>query len=320
MRWIAILVGTAGSFAQDLAVVEKVAGSVGFYSAAGSRTSGVRVGAYPHEIALSPDRKWLYVTDNGVLWMTNPGEGGNTISILDRALRRKAGVIDLGAYRRPHGIAVDPKTGRLLVTIENPDGLLLVDPAARKVVRKYDVQGKSPHMVLLGPGSEWAYVSNAGSSSIAAVHLASARVKLIPTGARPQGGVLSPDGRTAYITNADGNSITIIDTAKNEGVGVIQTGKGPGRIALTPDRRTLVYNLQPGQAVGFADVASRKETGQVALGGAPLSLSISADGRRAWAGVQEQDRIVEVSVAERKILRVIPAPKDSGPDPALPLE
>ncbi|MGO9969021.1 MAG: YncE family protein [Bryobacteraceae bacterium] len=99
------------------------------------------MGRYPHEMAFSPDRRLLYVTDNGMLWMTDPGEGGNSISIIDVRSRKKIGVIDLGSFRRPHGIAVLPRSGEIVVTIENPYGLLRVDPVARKVVRKYDVAG-----------------------------------------------------------------------------------------------------------------------------------------------------------------------------------
>lgn len=114
-----------------LAVVEKIGGSVGFYADDGKRVAGVKVGTHPHEIVLSPDRKTAYISDNGILWMTEAGEGGNTISVVDVASRRKLGVIDLGQYRRPHGMAVDAQSGRMVVTIENPDGLLLVDPVAR---------------------------------------------------------------------------------------------------------------------------------------------------------------------------------------------
>ena len=45
-------------------------------------------------MAVTPDRRFLYVTDNGMLWMTDKGDGGNTISIIDVASRKKAGVID----------------------------------------------------------------------------------------------------------------------------------------------------------------------------------------------------------------------------------
>ncbi len=303
--------------APALLVVEKVAGQVGFYSADGRRLAGVEVGVHPHEIVLSPDRRFAYVSDNGILWMTEPGEGGNTISVIDLQKRTKAGVISLGQYRRPHGMDVDPQTGRLVVTIENPYGLLLVDPASRRVLRKYDVQGEAPHMVLLDRRAEWAYVSNVNTGTLAAVHLESGKVKLIPVDSHPQGGVWSADGRLIYLTCSESNSLAIIDAEKKERVGTISTSKYPARIALTPDGRTLVYNLA--DALGFADVATRRETGTVPLGGRPMSMLLSPDGRLAWAGIQDQDKIVAVSVADRKIARTIATPKGAGPDPALPL-
>jgi len=310
-----------GALAQKpaLAVVEKLSGWVGFYTAEGKRVGGVQVSGHPHEIILSPDRRSLYVTDNGVVWLTDAGEGGNTVSIVDVESRKKIGVIDLGNFRRPHGIDIHPKSGRMVVTTEHPPGLLLIDPVSRKVLKKYDLPGAVPHMVLFGPEGQWAYVSNTASTTVAAVHLESGKVKLIPTGPRPQGAVLSPDGKLMYVTNSEGTSISIIDTGKQERVGTIRTSTGPRRIALTPDGKTLVYNLHPGQAVGFADVAARKETAVIRLSGRPLSLTMSPDGRLAYAGVQDQDKVFVISVPERKILRVFETPKGAGPDPVLPL-
>lgn len=321
-RLLALLISLSTSaLGQEatLAVVEKISGSVGFYSADGRRVGGVEVSTHPHEMILSPDKRFLYVTDNGILWMTHAGEGGNTISIIDVAARRKVGVIDLGNYRRPHGIDVDPRSGLLAVTIENPDGLLLVDPFERKVLKKYDVGGEDPHMVLLEPGAEWAYVSNTGSGTLAALRLKAGEVIPLSSGPRPQGGVFSPDGKTIYLTNSGGHSISVFDVPRKERAGTIQTGRGPVRIALTPDGKTLVYGLQSGKAVGFADVTSGKEVSQIPLGGPAVSLTMSSDGRIAYCSVQEQDKIFVISVNDRKVLRVIQTPKGSGPDPVIPL-
>ncbi|MBI2685771.1 MAG: hypothetical protein HYX27_05610 [Acidobacteria bacterium] len=318
----ALILFTATVCAQPgVAVVEKIAGKVGFYSSTGERTSEVKVGTYPHEIVRSLDAKSLYITDNGILWMQYAGKGGNTISIIDVATRTKTGVIDLGEYRRPHGMAVHPSTGQLVVTIENPDGLLLVDPQQRKVIRKFDVQGKSPHMVLFGPDGKRAYVSNTNSGTLASIEIATGKTKLIPTGRYPQGGVLSPDGKTIYLTNAESNAISIISTVEDKVVGEIQTATYPNRVAITPDGKTLVYSLgQKGQAVGFADTATGKQTGTVALNGQPLSLTLTKDGKYAFSGIQDQGRIHVIDVAQRKIIRTITTPMDAGPDPALPLE
>jgi len=303
----------------DLAVVQKVSGSVGFYTLDGKHVGEVKVGEHPHEAVLSPDKRLLYVTDNGILWMTYKGEGGNTISIVDVKARKKVGVIDLGSNRRPHGIDLDPRTGRLVATTENPSGLVLVDPVARKVIRKYDVKGEAPHMVRLGPDPRLAYVSNTNSGTLALVNLETGGAKTIPTGARPQGTVFSSDLKTMYVTNSEANTISIVDVDKFQVTGTIQTGKWPCRLALTPDGKRLVYALQVSEAVGFADLATKKEFKQVPLGGKLVSLTLSSDGRYAYSSAQEQDRISVISLADQKVVRVIETPKGSGPDPVIAL-
>jgi DNA-binding beta-propeller fold protein YncE len=321
LRLILLVGGSTFLYGQNfpLAIVEKKSGAVGFYSPEGKRLASVKVGEHPHEIVLSPDNSHAYISDNGILWMQYAGEGGNTISIVDMKQRKKAGVIDLGKYRRPHGMALDAKRNRLLCTIENPDGLLLIDLNTRKVLRKYDVQGEDPHMVILSPDGEYAFVSNTSSGTVAAIHLESGRTKLIGVDKRPQGAVRSHDGKSIYVTCSDGNSIVILDIARQEITGRIATGKGPGRVALTPDAKTLVYNLQPGEGVGFADLASGKQTHEMRLPGPPLSLTMSPDGRYVYAGVQDKDTVVAISVADRKIVRTFRTPEGAGPDPVLPL-
>ena len=84
---------------------------------------------------------------------------------------RKTADIDLGRFHRPHGIALLP-SGQLLATTERPFGLILVDPEERKVVRDFDVKGKSPHMVMPAADGKWAFVSNA-TPIVAAIDLAS---------------------------------------------------------------------------------------------------------------------------------------------------
>jgi YVTN family beta-propeller protein len=312
-------VSAPGAEKPELAVVEKIAGSLGFYGLDGKRLAGVKLGLHPHEAVFSPDKRYLYVTDNGALWMTDPGEGENTISIVDVAARRRVGVIGLGNNRRPHGIDVDPATGRLAVTVENPSGLLLVDPSARTVLRRYDTHGQAPHIVVLGPGARIAYVSNDRTGDVAAVDLRSGSVVTIPVGAHPQGEALSRDGKTLYVTCMGAGWIAVIDLATNRRTATIPTGPGPCRIAVSPDGKTLAYALQAGRAVGFADAGSLKETARVPLTGAPLSLTLSADGAMAYSSVQEQDKVFVLSLARREIVKVLDLPKGSGPDPVLPL-
>jgi YVTN family beta-propeller protein len=303
----------------EFVIGEKLSGSVGFYEANGARVADVKVGQHPHEMALSPDHRAVYVSDNGMVWMTDPGRGDNTVSIIDIVQHRRIGVIDLGTYRRPHGITADRATGHIFVTTELPSALVELDPVSRKVVRAFDVKGNAPHIVVLGPGSKFAYTSNDNSGTISAIRLATGDVKVIPAGKRPQGQVLSPDGKFLYVTLEDENVIAIVDTGKNEIVGRIPTGRAPNRVAITPDGKLLVYSMQLAGAVGFADVASRKQIAQVPVGGQTMSISLSPDARLAYTGIQEHDTIAVVSVTDRKLVRTFKTVAGTGPDAIIPL-
>ena len=73
-----------------LLVLHKKAESLGFYDrTSGQLLSSVPVGTVPHEMVVSADHRFAYVTNYGVGTYTDKEPGGNTVSI-----------VDLGAARR----------------------------------------------------------------------------------------------------------------------------------------------------------------------------------------------------------------------------
>jgi YVTN family beta-propeller protein len=301
-------------------VLHKGASSLAYYARDGKLLATVPVGKHPHEMVFSADRKYLYTTDNGTMRIEQAGKGGNTVSIIDVAARRKTGEISLGKYYRPHGIDIDKTTGRLAVSTELPDQLLIIDPVTRGIVKTYETKGKTSHMVTFGSQAKWAYVSNSSSANVAAINLANGEVKLISTGTRPEDTVLSRDGKQLYVANREAASITVIDTSKQQAIANIPTGKGPVRLALTPDGKTLVYALMHDKKVAFADAAARRETDSVALPGEPVSCALSLDGKFAIASTEATDAVYVISIADKKIAAVIKTPKEAGPDAVLSLQ
>jgi YVTN family beta-propeller protein len=317
LRLCFLFVALTASAAPVYLVLLKGANALAYYTPDGKLIASVPVGQHPHEMVFSPDRRLLYITDNGTMRMEHPGEGGNTVSIVDVAARRRIGVISLGKYRRPHGIDVDRATGRIAVTTEAPDQLVLLDPVRRSVIRTFDNRGRQPHMVTLGPDANWAYVSNTGAGNVAAVNLRNGRVQSIKTEPRPQGSVLSKDGRELYVTNSGAASIMVIDTAKNQAIAHIPTGKSPNRIALTPDGSTLVYAISGENKIGFADPKTRQQVDYLLLPARPVSCTLSRDGATAFASAEEQDTVYIISVKDRKITGEIRTEKGAAPDPVL---
>ena len=101
-------------------ILHKKASSLGLYdSNTGQRRWVAPVGAKPHEMVLSQGNRYAYVTDYGVDTYTSPEEGGKTISIVDLNMGRRIGTIDLGTFRRPHGIVLG-LSGRAYVTVDHP--------------------------------------------------------------------------------------------------------------------------------------------------------------------------------------------------------
>jgi DNA-binding beta-propeller fold protein YncE len=322
MRTIVMLAAAcAGAWAQggELLVLLKGVSALGFYTSEGKEITRAAVREHPHEMVFSRDGRFLYTTDNGTMRIEHPGKGGHHVSILDVKARRKAGEIDLGEFYRPHGIDLDPRNGRLLVTTELPDQLLVVDPESRQVLRTYDTKGKTSHMVTLAPKYNTAFVSNSTSASVSAVDLGTGAVKVIPCGERPEGGVLSADGRRVFVCNREAAQIMVIDAETKSPAGVFKTGKGPVRIDRTPDGKLLVYACMHDETVEFADPATGKVVGKVQLKGPIVSLHLSPDGRYAYASAEEIDTVYVVSVGERKLLRTLKMPKGSGPDPVRPV-
>jgi len=306
----------------SLAIVEKGSGNVGFFDWTGKLVKEVSVGGHPHEMTFSSDGRYLFTTDNGVMIMTEKTEGGNTISIIDVKQQAKVGTVSLGQHRRPHGIDFDSATGHVLVTTELPSALLVIDPARRAVVDTYDVHGKAPHMVRIGPDHRTAWVTCTDTSNVSMIDLQTRKVATLPTGARPQGIVLSPDSKRAYVANSDGYSITVIDTAAKKVIGEIPVGgkhSGPVRVAISPDGKTAISALQLDHAISFANTATMKEEKVIPLPGSPVSMTLSADGKLAYCSIQDLDTVFEVSIADRKIIGNFKTPPHSGPDPVLPL-
>jgi YVTN family beta-propeller protein len=305
---------------QVLLVLLKGANALGYYSLEGNLLGTVALRQHPHEMVLSTDRKFVYITENGAMRIEDPGKGGNSVAFVDIAARKVVDRASTGKYHRPHGISLDPVRNYLAVTAEAPDHILIFDANGGKLLRHFNTDGPTSHMVSFGPGksgAEYAFVSNAGAGFLSAVQLTTGMVKKIPTGDRPEGSALSKDGKYLFVCNRDSNNITVVDVERQAPVGEIKTGKGPVRLAITPDNKTLLYAAMNEKAIEWADVDERRAVARLRVEGQPVSLNISADGKYAFSSVEEMDLVYVLDVPGRKLIRKFSTAKGSAPDPVM---
>src|ERR1700693_3872382 len=93
-------------------------------------------------------------------------------------------------------------------------------------------------------GKQFAYVANAGSSSVSVIDTSTNTViGTVGVGGRPVGVAFTPTGSRVYVTNSDSDSVSVIDPATNTVIATIAVASFPQGIAITPDgSRAYVAN------------------------------------------------------------------------------
>lgn len=112
--------------------------------------------ARPHDLTLSPDARFLYVSDLG----------HDAVKVLDPTSLEVIGVIGEDQVSSPHDVAFD-SAGRLLVADTGNDRVAIyaVDGASGTLVAEYAESLSNPEGVTVGPHGR-VYVTNVGDHNV----------------------------------------------------------------------------------------------------------------------------------------------------------
>jgi YVTN family beta-propeller protein len=307
-----------------LVVLNKTDATASLIALADGKTLAMMpVGEAPHEVAVSPDGRWAVAANYG---SQTPG---SSLTVLDLRARKATRTIDLGEYRRPHGITWLPDGKRLLVTSETNQLLMIVDFASGRVERVIRTNVPGTHLFVLSKDGRRAWTSNIGAGSNSLVDLDKGEVlKTVVTGRAPEPIDLSPDGREVWTGDSQLDRLTVLDAATLDSLATLPAGGRPNRIHFTPDGRWVFEsNLRSG-TVNVYDARARRlvetiafpvdssRTTPTAAGApgqpAPEGILMSPDGKHVWVALSGLDRIAEIDIGTRKIVRYIETGR--GPD------
>jgi len=301
-------------------VVQKGDHSLGYYDfETGAELARVAIDPFPHEFTVSPDGRLAYSAHFGVALAEDEGPGGNTISIVDIAARRRIGTVDCGKYRRPHDVVLDGN-GTLYALSEGTSHLLVIcDPATGKFDRAVPTGGEGSHMVSVLRNGSVAFVSNMNSDTVAALFPDDPERPpvIIPVVSRPEGSVCDAEERRLYVMNREAKEISVIDIRKLAVVDSIPVPKGPVRVRRTPEGMLLAALYHD---CGLAMVnTTSKACRVVPLPEKPISVGYHAPSRMALLSTHAH-RICVVDTVAGKLARSIPTRSDPDPMVVLPLD
>jgi len=255
--WASVAVADSGT----LLVLNKSDNTVSLINVA-TKASVVTIptGAGPHEVAVSPNGKTAVIANYGT--QQTPG---SSLTVIDVPGKRQLKTIDLGQYRRPHGITW-LLGDEIVVTVEGNKALLVVDIKAGSVVSAVTTDQNVSHMVVLARRSQKAFVANIGSGSVTVIDL-KGKKKLadIQTGAGAEGIDISPDEKEVWVTNRAANTVSVIDVNTLKILATLESRDFPIRVKFAPGgKQVLVSNARSGDVAIF-DAVTRKEVRRIAM-------------------------------------------------------
>src|SRR5215813_3746380 len=172
--------------------------------------SGVPGGEFPF---------WVAVKGNDTVYVSSQRDREIVVvSLADVKPRITARIPVKG---NPNKMVLNKSQTRLYVTADNSDLLYVIDTRTNGVIASVKTTGpgdlgegaratgSSPNSVTLSPDERFAYVTNAGTNSVAVINVARAQpvvVGLIPTGWYPSSVASSADGKMLYIVNSKSNA------------------------------------------------------------------------------------------------------------------
>jgi DNA-binding beta-propeller fold protein YncE len=306
--------------AETLLVVRKSADAVDFVDpGSGLSLATVAVGFAPHEISRSPDGRFAAVSNYGTR-----DRPGTTISILDLEHPRELRRIELGRFRRPHGM-VWYAEDRIALTTEEPAALLVVDPRAARVVTQVATGQTGSHMVAVTANPLRAFVTNLGAGSTTVIDLAGGRrISDVATGAGSEAIAISRDGGEVWVAAGQAGTLTVFDAQTLDVRATLPLPGRPIRIVMAPDGTALVTCAASSEIVAF-DARSRRELGRRSLaaplgtgaeragaGGTgsvvPVGVALGADAASVFVAATQADAVLELALPELTVRRAIAVP------------
>ncbi|MBV8234573.1 MAG: bifunctional YncE family protein/alkaline phosphatase family protein, partial [Acidimicrobiia bacterium] len=273
-----------------------------FVSPAGTQT---QLGDRPFGIALSPDGKYLAVT--------NDGASTQSIMVVDRASGKVVQEIDYNAPQGVYvGIAYSPDGSKLYAsaggTFFNKDGTpdLTNNPKGPyNGVRVYEVDTATGKLTETAPILIPRPVGTDGTL-----------INLFAAGL-----ALSPDGHALYVADNLGSALSKIDLTSDEATTggaatTIQVGPNPYTVALSHDGKTAYVSNQGGQTVSVVDLTQPflAESDRIQVGTHPNAMALNPVNNELYVANPDSDIISIIDTTKNVVVRTI----DLSPYPGSP--
>lgn len=263
-------------------------------------------------------------------------------------------VVEIG--RNPEGLAADPRTGLVAVSLRNPDRVVLVDGSEGRVTRRVAVVESGRHLALEKPGgpvlvpAERAgalvrvtlpdgavtsapvgefphaaaaaagrtFVGNEGEQSVTVLE-GQRRVAELPVALQPGSVVAADRGRAVGVVSVRARVLELFDARTLARIASAPAGVGPTHAVADADR-IYVVDTQGDAVLVFRLRPRLQLTRRITLPGTPYGIAIDPGRERLWVTLTATNQVAELHTGGRaRVRRMRPTvrqPNTVAADPA----
>jgi len=179
----------------------------------------IQVGAVPKYVAVSPDNKWVIVSN----WSSGD------ISIISTETEREVKRVKIGTF--PRGVVVDSESKYAYVTVMGRKKIVEVDLKNYKT-KSIEV-GKGPRHLCISPDNKYLYLTLNSENKLVKINRSDWSAEYIKTGHQPRSMTIDQTGSFAYLVNYNDHSFSKYDLVNMKKLAETKTKKKP--IGITYD-------------------------------------------------------------------------------------
>jgi YVTN family beta-propeller protein len=201
----------------------------------------IEVGQVPKYVAVTPDNKYLLVTN----WCSYD------LSVIDTKTDVEVKRIPLGPY--PRGIAVTPNSATAYIAVMGTRDIAKLDLNTLNLDWIHGV-GNGPRHVVMDPAGRFLYVTLNADGQVAKIDLTTDQVVAkVATGSEPRSMAISADGLSLYVVNYNSNTISKLASSDLHVIQVVRTPSHPIGITYDPSTSKVWVAAYSGAILVFDD-------------------------------------------------------------------
>jgi YVTN family beta-propeller protein len=299
----AFAVATA-AFAQPprdslLVVVHRAPGTVGIFKVVDKDITLLKtlpVGKTPREVALSPDGRRAYVSN----------QEGLSVTVIDLEKMAVAGTISDPNLKGPDGGLVSRDGKKFYVVAMERDSLFVVATDTLKVTTEIPLKLSVPRRVTYSPDGRKIYVTANKTDEIVVMDAATEKItNRIPVGGEPRGGLaFTPDGKRFVAGAVEDDTLYYVDAATEKVTRILGTPVSPQRVVFNPAGTAFVL-CRSGSVFAIQNLDKHDKNVVIPIGLAPWGLDISGDGKYVFASNNVDDTISIIDSTTLKVVNTV---------------